>query len=567
MTAAAEFDRVDERAPAWGDDESPGPTHANGAVHAVPDDADVAIPPHALEVERVVLGNILYGGRAELPNLRPEHLYSEAHRRIYEACVALMERGRPMSLASVAAELRSSDRLQQVGGTDYLEDLVRSSAVVSEKHMAEHASLIVDAWRRRKVIAAAQRIAAEGYGGQDADTLIEGAVEKLAALGTDPSRPRMLSLAERARAMRSRGAVVRLATGLPTLDANCRGGLRVPRIVVIGGAPGAGKTALVVWLALTFARAGVPVVFLAVDEGADDITMRIALLEGLDVGKLEAGDGDEWDLLEERLAELPIELLDSDDGWTIETAGEQLAAKGKGAPGVLVVDSAQTANANGTTEAESLRARADAVLRALRSEVRSRPTLVLATSELAREAYKNRKAVDRINDLASFKESGSIEYAAETGIVLRSVPDGEGVVEAACPKNRGGKRDTFFLEIDDRTRVREVPDPTPDEATLSDKREEKRAAKEQAKDDAAGAKIDKDARKVVAYVLLHPGCTVTEARTNALNNNARRWAPAVARLGDAFVKTRGKGEGNRESCAIDLAKLRPEHQPNKAGAR
>ncbi len=294
--------------------------------------------------------------------------------------------------------------------------------------------------------------------------LAGGSLEQLVPIdGERTKQARATTLVERARALRVRGPVRRVPSGIATLDKACRGGFAMPRLVVVGGAPGAGKTALVVWLALTLAQTGVQVVILAVDEGADDVLLRLALLLGLDVERLEAGDSSEWDRLESMLAPLPIALLDGDDGWTIETASAHLAAAAKGAPGVLVVDSAQTADAEGTAKADSPRARADAVVKSLKHVVRSNPFLVLATSELARGAYRSRNNAERISDISAFKESGAIEYAAQTALVLRSVPDGGGKVEVSIPKNRGGRKLDFFLEIDDRTRVREVQgDEAPD---------------------------------------------------------------------------------------------------------
>ncbi len=277
--------------------------------------------------------------------------------------------------------------------------------------------------------------------------------------------PRAVPLLDRARAIRARGPLRRLATGLATLDKSCRGGFSVPRLIVIGGAPGAGKTSVVVWIAVTLAQAGVPVVVLAVDEGADDILMRLALLLGIDVELLEANDSHEWDAFESKLATIPLTLVDGDDGWSVESAAAHLATLANGQPAVLVVDSAQTVDADGTADAESPRARADAVVRSLKHVVRCNPFLVLATSELARGAYRSRNNQEHINDLAAFKESGSIEYAAQTALVLRSVPDGGGVVDVAVAKNRGGKKDGFRIEIDGRTQVREVAISTkPDQA-------------------------------------------------------------------------------------------------------
>ncbi|MGH7297942.1 MAG: hypothetical protein ACRELB_23580, partial [Polyangiaceae bacterium] len=54
-----------------------------------------------------------------------------------------------------------------------------------------------------------------------------------------------LSPADRARRVGGRD-VTRLATGIPSLDAATRGGILLRKVGVFGGAPGAGKTALLV---------------------------------------------------------------------------------------------------------------------------------------------------------------------------------------------------------------------------------------------------------------------------------------------------------------------------------
>jgi hypothetical protein len=74
--------------------------------------------------------------------------------------------------------------------------------------------------------------------------------------------------------------------------------------------------------------------------------------------------------------------------------------------------------------------------------------LVLAPCELSRGSY--RKADERIDDLAAFKESGGIEYGVAVAVVLRSVPDGDGLVEATIPKNRLGQKLPFRLTLDHR---------------------------------------------------------------------------------------------------------------------
>ena len=139
-------------------------------------------------------------------------------------------------------------------------------------------------------------------------------------------------------------------------------------------------------------------------------------------------------------------LVDGDDlAGSVERIAELLAVRAAGKPAVLVVDSLQTVRAIGTDTAGSPRERVDAVVRALKSMRDRHGFLVVATCELARGAYRSKALAEQINDLAAFKESGGIEYAAQTALVLRSVPDEPALVDVAVPKNRAYRKDAFRL--------------------------------------------------------------------------------------------------------------------------
>ncbi|MBX3205498.1 MAG: AAA family ATPase [Labilithrix sp.] len=269
----------------------------------------------------------------------------------------------------------------------------------------------------------------------------------------DPSPPaRPATPAERVRALAKLGPVVRLPTGIPTFDRGCRGGVPAPRFVVLGGAPGAGKTTLATWLGWRWAKAGIPVAMLAVDEGPDGVLMRIAQLEGLEPAAIEERREDVLEELATRLDAAPLVIVDGDDaGGTVEGAAALLTDFPADLPRVLIIDSIQTVRATGTDGADSPRERIDAVVRAAKAARDGHALLVIATCELSRGAYRSRSAAEAINDLAAFKESGGIEYAAQTALVLRSVADAPNLVDVTVPKNRAYKRDPFRLRLDHRT--------------------------------------------------------------------------------------------------------------------
>jgi hypothetical protein len=290
-----------------------------------------------------------------------------------------------------------------------------------------------------------------------------------------------------------------------------------------------------VWLALLWARQGVEVLVLAVDEAADDILMRLALEEGCAVDRLEQGDEAEWERFEQVLAALPLTVVDGDEGWTLESAAACLAKRAPKGPAVLVVDSTQTVAAEGTESASNPRERVDAVVAALKRVVKAHPFLVLATSELARGAYRSRNNADHINDLASFKESGGVEYAAQTALVLRSL-EGE-LVDVSVPKNRGGRKDGFTIEIDARTRVREVS------RTEGDEEHEDRASHQVDEDVLVVEKVLVEAGEVAGVRGLR---AELRARGAAMGNV--RIDAAVARLGARIVN---RGASNRPRWVLE----------------
>ena len=79
------------------------------------------------------------GGDARSAGLRqgqrvpasPEHFYSEAHRRIHEACVELSAEGKPVDVVQVATWLRDRERLAQVGGMAYLTEVLNAAPAVA----------------------------------------------------------------------------------------------------------------------------------------------------------------------------------------------------------------------------------------------------------------------------------------------------------------------------------------------------------------------------------------------------------------------------------------------------
>ena len=267
---------------------------------------------------------------------------------------------------------------------------------------------------------------------------------------TTPPKPQAwLSLSDRLR--QSRGMGPRYALGIAPLDDAMRGGMRVGQVGVIGGAPGAGKTTLVVQIARYLARSGVAVAFNAIDEAVPGIDAR--LMQAIGIPRDDAEEPSD-DVIARAAAEydpLPLWIVDS---LPIEVVFCELAKRYPDQPRAVICDSLQKVRTARTDSINNIRERIDDTMDTAKALSRSRETgaMVLFTSELARGSYRSKRSEDWSEDLAAFKESGGIEYGVDLGVVLRTARGDAALVHGAVPKCRMGRRgDRFALRLDFET--------------------------------------------------------------------------------------------------------------------
>lgn len=263
--------------------------------------------------------------------------------------------------------------------------------------------------------------------------------------------------AERARSLGTHGA--RLPTGFPTLDNAMRGGFMPARLNVIGGAPGAGKTSFIVQLAREYERKGHPVAILAADEEANALLVRWGQQDGLSRDALEMGDETALSRLATSLDDSGLMLVDADEERaTVNDVVEELARRSSQKTGVLLVDSVQKARTRDPGQDTNARDKIDTTVAVLSAAAKQHRFLVIATSEVTRSSYAGYQR--SVEDLAAFKESGGIEYAASVALVIRCSPRAENLFEVTVPKNRHGAKTPFWLEFDtERATFREVDAP------------------------------------------------------------------------------------------------------------
>ena len=258
----------------------------------------------------------------------------------------------------------------------------------------------------------------------------------------------------------------RVPTSFASLDDAMRGGLPVrKRLVCIAGPPSTGKTSLAVTMAHRWLVAGHPVAFLCVDEGAVGVAGRIAVCGArCNVHRLESKDkkvsGPEWAKAHKYVKDMPAFI--KEDG-TVEQLVQEfetwIRQKGLKKPGIVVIDSLQTARSAASGKSQNERGRVTSVTVAAKKA--SQKFLTVATSEVNRGFYGRAEKADQTTDMAAAKESGKIEYDAQTLLVLRGVEGDDTLVDVGIPKNRGFRKAPFRLSFDQEAMsYREVDRPS-----------------------------------------------------------------------------------------------------------
>lgn len=210
------------------------------------------LPPQNLEAEQMVLGAVLLENESldKIKDLlRPEDFYKDAHRRIYEAMLAMAERREAIDLITLSDALRSGNTIEKIGGASYLSMLV--SLVPTAANIKHHVRLIVTASQRRQIIHACGDTQGECYSESDTDAVIGECVTRLNAIrrnegATLMSYAELMRLGfkeiERRFELAQSGKIAGIPTGFRDLDKKL-GGWQ-PQLYFLGADSGMGKSAL-----------------------------------------------------------------------------------------------------------------------------------------------------------------------------------------------------------------------------------------------------------------------------------------------------------------------------------
>lgn len=385
------------------------------------------LQPQAVEFEQAVLGALMiekdaYYQVSEI--LRPESFYDHRHQLIYEAIRRLNLEEKPVDILTVAEELESTNKLEDVGGRFYITQL--SGMVASSAHIEYHARIIAQKATARELITYTSGIQTKAFDSTtDVDELMQEAEGKLFELSQtnmkkdytqiDPVIKEAYEMLQKA-AARTDG-MSGIPSGFHALD-KITAGWQNSDLVILAARPAMGKTAFALSMAKNIAvDQKTPVALFSLEMSNVQLVNRMIVNvceikgESLKSGQLKPYEWNQLDFRIKQLVGAPLYIDDTPSLSVFELRTKARRLVREHGVKVLMIDYLQLMNASGMNFG-SRQEEVSTISRSLKGLAKELNIPILALSQLNR-GVENREGSDKRPQLSDLRESGAIEQDAD----------------------------------------------------------------------------------------------------------------------------------------------------------
>lgn len=426
------------------------------------------VPPQTVESEKALLGALMIrpeGISESVDVLTADAFYSEKHRIIYRAMLALFGKSEPIDIESVRAKLGDQNELEQIGGVSYLAELV--SDVPAASNARHYAQLVQKKYMLRSLIDAGEYVAELGFDeSEEIEETLDKAEKKIYEVTSTPTLSKFTALREtlteawaRLEHLQENKDELRgVRTGFRDLD-SMLAGFQKSDLIILAARPSVGKTSLALDIARqTAIQHGTTVGIFSLEMSAQQLVDRMVAAEAkvnswnLRTGRIK--DEEDWDRIRgayDRLSRAPIFIDDKPGNTVLMMRSVARRLKREQGLGLLIVDYLQLLTPTGSKGSDSLVQQVTEISRSLKILARELDVPVLALSQLSR-AVEQRGGKPRLSDL---RDSGSIEQDADVVMFIHrddktnKESERPNIAEILIEKHRNGpvgKVELFFDE-------------------------------------------------------------------------------------------------------------------------
>ena len=426
------------------------------------------IPPQDLESEKALLGSLLLSSDSlfEIADIISMHsFYAAKHQIIYEVIEELINKKEPVDILTVSAALRTRKEFDQVGGAQYLSELL--GLVGSAANIKYYAQIVRKKELLRRLIEASNHIAEISYDETDSlESVLEEAEKRIYEITTKGSTSdRLIAFQEMIEETWSRieklsenpGELRGVPSGFKDLD-NKLSGFQPSDLIILAARPSVGKTSL----ALDFARNaavkyGIPVAIFSLEMSKEQLVDRMlsaqSQVDGWKLRTARLSLDEEFQRLQQGMHELmkaPI-YVDDKAANSILNMRSTLRRLNTDKPiGLIIVDYLQLMST--AKSYDNMVNQVTEISRSLKALAKEFNAPVIALSQLSR-AVESRGGKPRLSDL---RDSGSIEQDADVVMFIHREDkygensDKKNIVEILIEKHRNGPTGMVELYFDDK---------------------------------------------------------------------------------------------------------------------
>lgn len=427
--------------------------------------------PKNIEAEKSLIGSMFWSRdslQKGCEEVEKEVFYLESNAKIFEAIKELYLNNSPVDITSVTTYLISTNKIKEVGGVEYLNEIVNS--VATGANIEYYINLVSEKYTLRKMIEVATEIVAKATNVDvsAADTIDDAEreilnISKFRKTSEFRNVQDVLVKAQNDLEMLSKnnGKINGLTTGFGELDSLTEG-LHPTQLVIIAARPAVGKTAFALNLALAAAKSTKKnIAIFSLEMPAEQLIMRmISSLGQIDNKKLSTGklENEDWRRFNEAISILSdTNIYFHDAGGVtpseIKAKCRRLATSGDGL-GLVIIDYLQLIDSS-SRYSGSRQQEVSEISRSLKTMALELEVPVIALSQLSRSVEKREDKKPVLSDL---RESGSIEQDADIVAALHApdveVPVGDEVpnpIQLIILKHRNGPTKTIDLLFKKRT--------------------------------------------------------------------------------------------------------------------
>lgn len=423
--------------------------------------------PNDIEAEQSVLGSMFlskYALQQACETLTPDSFYLASNAKIFSCIQSLAEKDVPIDLTTVTAALKNSKLLSEVGGVEYLSEIL--NIVPTAANIDSYIKIVEDDAIRRKLIETATNICSMGYeSDRSVSETLDQAEQKILTVVKNRRTSEFKSIQnvlfkaqeDLERLTETKNDITGIPTGWIDID-RATTGLHENELIIIAARPAMGKTAFALNLATSVAiNTGKTVAVFNLEMSAEQLATRmLSSLGQVELNKLRTGNllNDDWKRVNEAISQLSGAKMYIDDTpginiGEIRSKCRRLASSDDGL-GLVIIDYLQLISGVGNYGGNRQQEVSD-ISRALKVMAMELQIPVVALSQLSRSVETREDKRPIMSDL---RESGSIEQDADIVSFLyrddyynkeSKTSDSTSISEFIIGKNRSGSTTTIDL--------------------------------------------------------------------------------------------------------------------------